>query len=80
VPRGRTRPPRPSIPTLSAREREALEAVTEGLSAEEAAARLVISPHTLRSHLRNAVLKLEARSTTHAVARAIKAGLIDPSA
>lgn len=69
---------RPVRPLLSLRERMALEAAAEGLTAAEAAARLVISRHTLRTHLRNAVGKLEARSTTHAVARAITLGLIDP--
>ena len=45
-----------------------------------AAERMMISLHTVRTHLRNAVAKLEARSTTHAVARAMRAGLIDPDA
>jgi DNA-binding NarL/FixJ family response regulator len=74
------RVPRPVRPLLSARECAALEAVAEGLTVREAAERLSISPHTLRTHIRNAVQKLAARSTVHAVARALQAGLVDPRA
>jgi two-component system response regulator DesR len=66
-------PPRP----LSARERQVLSAAADGLSVDEAAERLVLSPHTVRSHLKGAMGKLGARSRLEAVLRAAGAGLIE---
>ena len=41
---------------------------------------LAMSPHTFRTHLRNIMRKLEARTRAHAVAIAIGDGAIEPPA
>ncbi len=70
------RPCDPDGPRLSPREREVLELVAEGLSAPEIAARLVLSPATVRSHLRNIFSKLEVGDRVSAVVKAMRAGLV----
>jgi DNA-binding NarL/FixJ family response regulator len=72
---GRTsRGGRPQL--LSPREREILGLLSEGLSGEEAAKRLVLSPETVRTHVRNAMTKLDAATRVHAVALALQRGEI----
>lgn len=61
---------------LSSREREVLSLLAAGYSTEEAAAQLILSPLTVRTHVRNAMDKLGARSRTHAVALALRDGEI----
>ena len=70
------RPCPPDTLGLSAREREVLELVAEGLSAPEIAARLVLSPETIRSHIRNVHAKLGVGDRVSAVVKAMRAGLI----
>jgi DNA-binding CsgD family transcriptional regulator/ketosteroid isomerase-like protein len=53
---------------LTPREREVLALLAEGLNAEEVARDLVISPLTVRTHVRNAKEKLGARTMAHAIA------------
>ena len=65
------------LPTLSGREREVLGMLADGLSNPEIAARLFISPETVRTHVRNAMAKLEADTRTQAVAVALRYALID---
>jgi DNA-binding CsgD family transcriptional regulator len=66
---------------LSARERDVLTALAAGDSTEQIGATLGMSPHTVRTHLRNIMRKLEARTRTHAVAIAMGDGAIPaPSA
>lgn len=61
---------------ISEREREVLYLVAQGASVEDIAARLIISPNTVRTHIRNARLKLGAGSRAHAVALALTSGLM----
>ena len=61
---------------LSPREREILELLSQGLSGEEAAKRLVLSSETVRTHVRNAMSKLGAATRVHAVALALQRGEI----
>ena len=63
---------------LSARERDVLGGLACGESTEQIALSLTMSPHTVRTHLRNIMRKLEARTRAHAVAIAIGDGAIDP--
>jgi DNA-binding NarL/FixJ family response regulator len=65
------------IPALSTREREILGLLANGFSNPEIAARLFISPETVRTHVRNAMAKLEADTRTQAVALALRYALID---
>jgi DNA-binding NarL/FixJ family response regulator len=64
------------IGVLSPREREVLDLLAKGLNGEEVATRLVLSPETVRTHVRNAMDKLEANTRVHAVAIALRQGEI----
>jgi len=68
-------PLRPSRP-LSAREREILSFLADGLSGAAIAERLVLSPETVRTHVRNAMEKLGASTRSQAVALALESGVI----
>jgi DNA-binding NarL/FixJ family response regulator len=61
---------------LTKREREVLRLLADGLRNEQIARRLSISPLTVRSHVKNAMVKLEAGTRTQAVARALRESLI----
>jgi DNA-binding CsgD family transcriptional regulator len=62
-------------PSLTPRESEVLAHVADGLSQEEIGRRLSISPETVRTHVRKARDRLNARTRTHAVATALRLGL-----
>jgi DNA-binding CsgD family transcriptional regulator len=51
---------------LSGREREVLDLFDQGLSYKEIADRLQISPHTVRTHAREVIVKTLALSLRHA--------------
>lgn len=61
---------------LTAREVECLQLVAEGKGAGEIATALNISPHTARDHLKSARFKLESATSTQAVSKAVKLGLL----
>lgn len=61
---------------LSGREAEILALLARGLTGEEIAQRLVLSPETVRTHVRNAMGKLNARTRTEAVVKALERGEI----
>ena len=63
---------------LTDREREVMVLVAEGLSNDEIAARLVISPATAKTHVSRAMIKLGARDRAQLVVYAYEAGLIRP--
>jgi DNA-binding NarL/FixJ family response regulator len=63
--------------TLSEREIEVLAAMATGASAQEAGDQLRISHNTVRTHLKNILTKLAARSKLEAVIIAIREGRID---
>ena len=60
---------------LSAREREVVRLVAHGHTGPEIADELGIAHDTVRSHVRNAMDKLGARSRAHLVAKAMAAEL-----
>jgi DNA-binding NarL/FixJ family response regulator len=62
---------------LSAREREILDLLSKGLTGEDAAKELFLSPETVRTHVRNAMQKLEANTRVHAIAIALQHGEIE---
>jgi DNA-binding NarL/FixJ family response regulator len=64
------------LPTLTKREREILRLLADGMRNDGVAQRLSISPLTVRTHVRNAMNKLEADTRTEAVARALRDSLI----
>ena len=63
---------------LSGRERDVLAALAAGHSTDQVGLVLAMSPHTVRTHLRNVMRKLEANTRAHAVAIAIGDGAIAP--
>lgn len=62
------------VKALSSRESEILGLLAEGLTGEQIAKRLVLSPETVRTHVRNAMEKLGARTRTAAVVKALELG------
>ncbi|MEV6349231.1 response regulator transcription factor [Actinoplanes sp. NPDC051851] len=76
---GRSRPSPPlALDQLTDREREVMSLVAEGLSNEEIAARLVISPATAKTHVSRTMIKLGARDRAQLVVYAYEAGLTRP--
>lgn len=65
---------RPSV--LSKREGEVMELLSQGLTGEEMAQLLVLSIQTVKTHVRNAMVKLQASTRVHAIAIAIREGYI----
>jgi DNA-binding NarL/FixJ family response regulator len=66
------------LPALSKREREIMDLLAQGLTGEQVADRLVLSSETVKTHIRNAMGKLEASTRVHAVAIALREGFISP--
>jgi DNA-binding NarL/FixJ family response regulator len=64
------------MPALSKREREIMDLLSQGLTGEDVAERLVLSSETVKTHIRNAMSKLEAHTRVHAVAIALREGYI----
>ena len=62
---------------LTAREREILRLLADGMSNSDVAAKLFISQETVKSHVRHILTKLEAETRTHAVAIALREAIID---
>ncbi|HEU5109592.1 MAG TPA: response regulator transcription factor [Micromonosporaceae bacterium] len=67
------------LDTLTEREREVLSLVAAGLSNDEIAARLVVSPHTAKTHVNRAMTKLGAHDRAQLVIHAYEAGLVRPA-
>jgi DNA-binding NarL/FixJ family response regulator len=78
IARGKPAAPPPRLDQLTDREREVLVLVAEGLSNDQIAARLVISPATAKTHVSRTMIKLGARDRAQLVVHAYEAGLIRP--
>jgi DNA-binding NarL/FixJ family response regulator len=74
----RTRRPKPSVDLaeLTQREREVMALVGIGLSNDEIAERLVVSPTTAKTHVSRAMTKLGARDRAQLVVFAYESGLL----
>jgi DNA-binding NarL/FixJ family response regulator len=70
--------PRPRLSVLTEREREVVGWVAAGLSNDQIAHRLVLSPATVRTHLSRAMAKVQARDRAQLVVFAYQAGLPIP--
>ncbi|MDT4894219.1 MAG: hypothetical protein QOE97_3254 [Pseudonocardiales bacterium] len=78
------RPPRPgltptSMAVLTEREREIVALVAQGLTNDEIAAELTLSPATARTHVSRAMVKLHARDRAQLVVFAYQSGLVRPA-
>ncbi len=69
---------RPDIARLTEREREIVTLVGEGLSNEEIARRLVVSPATAKTHVSRSMVKLGVRDRAQLVVLAYESGLVRP--
>jgi DNA-binding NarL/FixJ family response regulator len=67
-----------SLGELTDREREVLGLIAMGLSNDEIAEALVISPATVRTHINRVMMKLAARDRAQLVVMAYEAGLVAP--
>jgi DNA-binding NarL/FixJ family response regulator len=63
---------------LTNREREAVALVARGLSNDQIADRMVISPVTAKTHINRAMIKLRARDRAQLVVLAYESGLVSP--
>jgi DNA-binding NarL/FixJ family response regulator len=63
---------------LTEREREVVGLVGEGLSNDEIAERLVMSPSTAKTHVSRSMVKLQARDRAQLVVMAYETGLVRP--
>src|SRR5690606_6379452 len=76
----RVKAPRPAavLNSLTDREREVVALVATGLSNEEIAEKLVVSPATAKTHVSRAMTKLSARDRAQLVVIAYETGLVRP--
>ncbi|GAA2238427.1 response regulator transcription factor [Kitasatospora cystarginea] len=72
------RRPTTGLTAITDREREVLELVGRGLSNQEIADRLVVSPATVKTHVGRLLAKLDARDRAQLVIVAYESGLIVP--
>jgi DNA-binding NarL/FixJ family response regulator len=53
-----------------------MDLLARGLTGEQVAERLHLSPETIKTHVRNAMNKLDANTRAHAIAIALREGFI----
>jgi DNA-binding NarL/FixJ family response regulator len=71
--------PSPTLDVLTDREREVMALVAEGLTNDEIAERLYVSPMTAKTHVSRAMTKLGARDRAQLVVFAYESGLVRPA-
>ena len=67
-----------SLSALTDRERQLVALVAEGLSNDDIAGRLFLSPLTVKTHVNRAMMKLDARDRAQLVVLAYQSGLVRP--
>jgi DNA-binding NarL/FixJ family response regulator len=76
--RSRSTPLAAELDRLTDREREVVALAAEGLTNEEIAQRLVVSPATSKTHVSRAMIKLGVRDRAQLVVLAYESGLVKP--
>jgi DNA-binding NarL/FixJ family response regulator len=76
--RAKESPPSTELEQLTDREREVMALVAEGLTNDEIARRLFISPATAKTHVSRTMAKLGARDRAQLVVIAFESGLVRP--
>ena len=71
-------PSQARLQSLTAREREILILVATGLSNDDIAESLTLSPHTVKTHINRTMLKLAAHDRAQLVVAAYETGLLRP--
>ena len=64
---------------LSARETEVLSLMSDGLGNQQIATQLIVSPETVKTHVRHIMEKLQVSSRTEAAVKALKIGIVGNS-
>jgi DNA-binding CsgD family transcriptional regulator len=70
-------PPAPTAGTLTRRQIQVLRLLSDGGSTAHIAKSLGLSEATVKTHLKNAMARLNARNRTHLIALALRSGLLD---
>ncbi|MBC9727281.1 response regulator transcription factor [Streptomyces sp. TRM68367] len=70
--------PSPRLKALTEREREVMELVAAGLTNDEIAERLVLSPATAKTHVSRIMSKLAVRDRSQLVVMAYESGMVSP--
>jgi DNA-binding NarL/FixJ family response regulator len=71
--------PAPTLDVLTEREREVMALVPQGVTNDEIAERLYVSPMTAKTHVSRAMTKLGARDRAQLVVFAYESGLVRPT-
>lgn len=64
---------------ISAREREVLELVSQGLSRKQVALSIHLSFHTVNDHVKNLQMKLDANNTAQLIRKGFETGFLKPN-
>jgi DNA-binding NarL/FixJ family response regulator len=76
--RSKTPPPSTALDQLTEREREVVTLIAEGLTNDQIAERLYMSPATAKTHANRAMAKIGARDRAQVVVAAYESGLVRP--
>jgi DNA-binding NarL/FixJ family response regulator len=77
--RAKEPPPTAELDTITQREREVMTLVADGLTNDEIAKKLYMSPATVRTHVSRAMTKLGVRDRAQLVVLAYETGLVRPN-
>lgn len=66
-----------AVTALTPRQRQVLQLFADGYSTEQAAQQLGLAEETIRTHAKASLARMNARDRTHAVAKALRASLIE---